>query len=136
MTKRYRSPVMASIHETAEGLHAAGVMDEQTMRKFDDARLTPVHPLTPKKSARCRNAKARARPCSPATSTSRPASSANGSAARSVRRARPSSSYRSSPSMGSGPGASGGRPKHWRRPQSGSMSYHFKRDGARSNTVS
>jgi putative transcriptional regulator len=47
MTKQYRSPVMASIHETAEGLHAAGVMDKQTMRKFDDACLTPVRPLSP-----------------------------------------------------------------------------------------
>ncbi len=47
MTKQYRSPVMASIHETAEGLHAAGVMDKQTMRKFDDACLTPVRPLKP-----------------------------------------------------------------------------------------
>ena len=46
MTKQYRSSVMASIHETAEGLHAAGVMDKQTMRKFDDACLTPVRPLT------------------------------------------------------------------------------------------
>ena len=48
MTKQYRSPVMASIHETAEGLHAAGVMDKQTMRKFDDACLTPVRPLSAK----------------------------------------------------------------------------------------
>jgi putative transcriptional regulator len=47
MTKQYRSPVMASIHETAEGLHAAGVMDKQTMRRFDDACLTPVRPLAP-----------------------------------------------------------------------------------------
>jgi putative transcriptional regulator len=47
MTKQYRSSVMASIHETAEGLHAAGVMDKQTMRKFDEACLTPVRPLTP-----------------------------------------------------------------------------------------
>ena len=47
MTKQYRSPVMASIHETAEGLHAAGVMDKQTMRKFNDACLTPVRTLTP-----------------------------------------------------------------------------------------
>ena len=47
MPKQYRSSVMASIHETAEGLHAAGVMDKQTMRKFDDACLTPVRPLTP-----------------------------------------------------------------------------------------
>jgi putative transcriptional regulator len=47
MTKQYRSPVMASIHETAEGLHVAGVMDKQTMRKFDDACLTPGRPLKP-----------------------------------------------------------------------------------------
>jgi putative transcriptional regulator len=47
MTKQYRSSVMASIHETAEGLHAAGIMDKQTMRKFDEACLTPVRPLTP-----------------------------------------------------------------------------------------
>ena len=47
MTKRYRSRVMAAIHETAEDLHAAGVMDKQTMRKFDDACLTPVRPLSP-----------------------------------------------------------------------------------------
>jgi putative transcriptional regulator len=47
MTKQYRSPMMASIHETAEGLRAAGVMDKQTMRKFDEACLTPVRPLSP-----------------------------------------------------------------------------------------
>ncbi len=46
MTKQYRSRAMASIHETAEGLHAAGVMDKQTMRKFDEACLTPVRSLT------------------------------------------------------------------------------------------
>jgi putative transcriptional regulator len=46
MSKQYRSKPMASIHETAEGLHAAGVMDKQTMRKFDAACLTPVQPLS------------------------------------------------------------------------------------------
>jgi putative transcriptional regulator len=46
MTRQYRSRAMASIHETAEGLHAAGVMDKQTMRKFEEACLTPVLPLT------------------------------------------------------------------------------------------
>lgn len=46
MKKQYRSAVMASVHETAEGLHNAGVMDKQTMRKFDDACLTPVRPLS------------------------------------------------------------------------------------------
>ena len=44
--KQYRSRVMASIHETAEGLHAAGVMDKRTMRQFDEACLTPVRALT------------------------------------------------------------------------------------------
>ena len=46
MTKQYRSKVIASIHETAEGLHAAGSMDKQTMREFDEACLTPVRPLS------------------------------------------------------------------------------------------
>jgi putative transcriptional regulator len=48
MRKQYRSPLMASIHETAEGLHAAGVMDKRTMREFDDLCLTPVRLLKPK----------------------------------------------------------------------------------------
>lgn len=54
MTKQYRSPVMASIHETAEGLHAAVVVDKQTMRKFDEACLTPVRPLAPEEIRRLR----------------------------------------------------------------------------------
>ena len=48
MRKQYRSPLMASIHETAEGLHAAGVMSKRTMREFDDLCLTPVRPLKPR----------------------------------------------------------------------------------------
>jgi putative transcriptional regulator len=47
MKKQYSSPLMASIHETAEGLHSAGVMDKRTMREFDDLCLTPVRPLRP-----------------------------------------------------------------------------------------
>lgn len=47
MPKQYRSDVMASIHETAEGLHGAGLIDKQTMRQFDEACLTPVQPLAP-----------------------------------------------------------------------------------------
>ncbi|HTU47066.1 MAG TPA: helix-turn-helix domain-containing protein [Bryobacteraceae bacterium] len=39
---------MASIHETAEGLHAAGVMEKRTMREFDELCLTPVRRLKPK----------------------------------------------------------------------------------------
>ncbi len=44
--QRYRSPLLASVHETAKGLHDAGVMDRQTMRKFDVMCLTPAPPLT------------------------------------------------------------------------------------------
>lgn len=46
MAKQYRSPILAAIHETAEDLHSAGLMDKQTMREFDDACLTPVHTLS------------------------------------------------------------------------------------------
>jgi putative transcriptional regulator len=45
--KQYRSSLMASIHETAEGLHSAGVMDKRTLREFDELCLTPVQPLAP-----------------------------------------------------------------------------------------
>jgi len=44
----YRSPLLASVHETAKGLHDAGVMGKETMRKFDVMCLTPVRPLTAK----------------------------------------------------------------------------------------
>jgi putative transcriptional regulator len=47
MKKQYRSRLMASVHETAESLHEAGVMDKRTMRKFDELCLTPVKPLQP-----------------------------------------------------------------------------------------
>jgi len=45
--KQYRSKIMASIHETAEDLYQAGLMDKKTMREFDKNCLTPVHSLTP-----------------------------------------------------------------------------------------
>jgi putative transcriptional regulator len=47
MTKNYRNSMMASIHETAEDLYEAGLMEKQTMREFDQLCLTPVKPLTP-----------------------------------------------------------------------------------------
>ena len=48
MKKQYRSALMASIHEAAEGLHAAGALNKRTMREFDGLCLTPVSPLKPK----------------------------------------------------------------------------------------
>lgn len=45
MRKQYRSSIMASVHETAEGLYDAGTMSKRTMRDFDDLCLTTVLPL-------------------------------------------------------------------------------------------
>lgn len=42
MSKTDKSAIMAAVHETAASLHEAGVMDKQTMRYFDQARLTKV----------------------------------------------------------------------------------------------
>lgn len=44
--KKYRSEATASIHETMTALYTVGAIDKQTMRRFDDACLTPVMPLT------------------------------------------------------------------------------------------
>ncbi len=49
MAKKYRSKVMAAIHETAADLHRMSGMDKKTMRKFDALCLTPIQPMTPKK---------------------------------------------------------------------------------------
>ena len=46
--RRNRRQLSDSIHETAQGLRNAGVMGEQTMRRFDVLCLTPVRPLTPR----------------------------------------------------------------------------------------
>jgi len=47
MTKQYRSRILAAIHETAEDLHNAGLLDKRTMRQFDESCLTPITPLSP-----------------------------------------------------------------------------------------
>lgn len=44
--KTYNSKIMATIHETASGLHNAGIMNKQTMREFDEMCLTPIEPFT------------------------------------------------------------------------------------------
>ena len=52
--KRYKSKVFAAVHETAEGLYKAGLMDKKTMRNFDASCLTPVTPLSPQEIAAIR----------------------------------------------------------------------------------
>ncbi len=39
MSKKYKSEAMTAIHELMEDLHKGGVIDKQTMRRFDDACL-------------------------------------------------------------------------------------------------
>jgi putative transcriptional regulator len=48
VSKKYRSEAMAAIHETMEALYDAGAIDKQTMRRFDEACLTPIRQLKPK----------------------------------------------------------------------------------------
>ncbi len=47
MNRTYKSDAKAAIHETARDLFEAGLIDKKTMRRFDDACLTPVRSLTP-----------------------------------------------------------------------------------------
>jgi putative transcriptional regulator len=53
-SKIYRSRISAAIHETATGLHRAGLLDKATMREFDESCLTPVAALSPKEIAALR----------------------------------------------------------------------------------
>ena len=43
-----KSKILKNVHETAKGLHAIGVMDKITMRKFDALCIPEVRALTPK----------------------------------------------------------------------------------------
>ena len=47
MPKEYVSRIARVVHESAAGAHAAGVMDKQTMRKFDVLCLAKVDELRP-----------------------------------------------------------------------------------------
>lgn len=48
MTKTYKSDALAAAHETMEDLYEAGIVDKQTMRRFDEMCLTPVRNFSPK----------------------------------------------------------------------------------------
>jgi putative transcriptional regulator len=49
MPKKYRSKIMASIHEGVSDLYRAGGVDRKTMRDFDALCLTPIQEMTPEK---------------------------------------------------------------------------------------
>lgn len=44
--KSYKNNVKAAIHQTASDLYDAGLIDRQTMRRFDKSCLTPIHEFT------------------------------------------------------------------------------------------
>ncbi|MCA0242090.1 MAG: DNA-binding transcriptional regulator [Proteobacteria bacterium] len=45
--RKTKSPILAAVHDTAKGLHKAGVMDRVTLREFDQLCLPRVEPLQP-----------------------------------------------------------------------------------------
>jgi putative transcriptional regulator len=45
--KKLGGGVLASVHKTATGLHAAGIIDKSTMREFDVLCLTNIKPMAP-----------------------------------------------------------------------------------------
>ncbi len=46
--------ILKAVHETAKGLHKAGVMDTMTLRDFDALCLPPVNTYTPAQIKRIR----------------------------------------------------------------------------------
>ena len=49
MARQYKSDALAAVHETAVGLHEAGVMDKRTLRAFDALCLTPIPDMSPER---------------------------------------------------------------------------------------
>ena len=45
--RKTKSPILEAVHDTAKGLHKAGVMDQVTLREFDQLCLPPIEPLQP-----------------------------------------------------------------------------------------
>ncbi len=52
--RKKKSEILEAVHATAKGLHAAGVMDQVTMREFDRLSMPPVKPLRPAEIKRIR----------------------------------------------------------------------------------
>lgn len=54
--RKTKSEILEAVHETATGLHKAGVMDQVTLREFDRLCLPPIEPLEPEDIKRIREA--------------------------------------------------------------------------------
>lgn len=52
--RKTKSAILEAVHETAKGLHQAGVMDQVTLREFDRLCLPPIEPLEPEQIKKIR----------------------------------------------------------------------------------
>ena len=43
--RKTKSAILEAVHETAQGLHQAGIMNKTTLREFDHLCLPPIAPL-------------------------------------------------------------------------------------------
>lgn len=54
--RKTQSPILGAVHDTAMGLHKAGVLDQVTLREFDQLCLPPIEPLQPEQIKQIREA--------------------------------------------------------------------------------
>lgn len=54
--RKTKSAILEAVHDTARGLHKAGVMDQVTLREFDRLCLPPIEPLEPEQIKQIREA--------------------------------------------------------------------------------
>jgi putative transcriptional regulator len=56
-----KSAILEAVHETATGLHKAGLIDQTTLREFDSLCLSEIEPLEPKQIKEIRESLPKAR---------------------------------------------------------------------------
>ena len=54
--RKTKSTILEAVHDTAKGLHKAGVLDQVTLREFDRLCLPPIEPLGPEQIKQIRGA--------------------------------------------------------------------------------
>ena len=54
--RKMKSPILDAVLDTAMGLHKAGVMDQVTLREFNQLCAPPVEPLEPRQIKKIREA--------------------------------------------------------------------------------
>ena len=54
--RKTKSTILEAVHDTAKGLHKAGVLDQVTLREFDRLCLPPIEPVGPEQIKQIREA--------------------------------------------------------------------------------